>query len=301
MAVDSKNCEAGAIKGTAVLDCQIPLDIEDGFIAAPTSWEFDPSTETFDIAYINQKIKEGVFIPLLGARDFADNSEETQFKTYNTGDKIPVRDGKPEKQFTYSNGYAWHKAVYSLKGLTGYGTIAAYKNNVLGFGKKSDGKLKALNANYFDVPNFKSPNGSDPGETMVMFQLSNNAEYNNMALIDGVENGFTVNEILGYYDLAISIPTVPLDGTSAFSAKVTLEYNPAINIKGLTVDDFKLTGRTIDTATFNENTGLWDFTVGTPFSSGDVETLRTDDGTYRVVEAANGKLYKGVSNSFTIA
>ena len=166
------DCAAGAVKGTGVLGCKIETKIPDGVILTSKTWSFDPDTETFDSAYINQKIKEGVFKPLLNCVDFTESSEETQFKTYNTGIKLPVRDGLPELSFTYSNEYSWHSAVYTLKSFSNYNAILGWKNGVLGLAKKSDGTWKGIETGYVDVKPFKNGNGSDPAETMIQMQFS---------------------------------------------------------------------------------------------------------------------------------
>lgn len=295
-----KDCDNGAVQGTGTFDCQVDLDEPVGFFAVPKSWSIDPST--VEGAAILENIKLGFLKPVLEAVDFEEANEDTQFKTYSSGNKLPGRKGKPEFTFTYSFGYAWHSAVYSLNSTGVYNVILAYSNNVLGFGTTSDGNLTGLDANYIDVKTLKNKKGSDPLETMVNFQLRDDLQYNqNMRLVDGASNGFILNDFVGHLDLKITIPTLPVDGATTLSAKITLAKNEAIDIRGLAFSDFKLSNNTISASTYNEATGLIDFTVDTPFSSGDVNVLRTNDGTYDIVEAVNGKLYKGQSESFTIA
>lgn len=295
------DCAAGARKGTGVLTCKVPTGIPDGFIAVSPSWEFDPATEDFDQAYITQKIKEGVFHPLLKAVDFSEENEGTTFKTYNTGIKIPTRRGLPELKFTYSNEYSWHAAVSSFNGFGNYNFVLGWKNGVLGVSRNADGTLTGLTGGYLDIETFKNNNGTDPSETMIGFQLVNELEYNQgMGLLKDSVNGFNITQVNGIIDAALTVPTLPITGATTTSVKVVAEYNPGVNIKGLADTDFKITGKTITAATYNTTTDLWDLTHDA-YSSGDVFTVKLNDGTYDVVESATGTLYKGESVSYTIA
>ncbi|WP_438423135.1 hypothetical protein [Aquimarina macrocephali] len=293
------DCEAGARKGTGVLSCKIPTEIPDGFIAVSPSWEFDPATEDFNAAYIVQKIQEGVFHPFLKAVDFNEQNEDTTFKTYNTGIKIPTRRGLPELEFTYSNEYSWHAAAYSFNGYGNYNFILGWKNGVIGVATKADGKLTGLSGGYLNVKTFKNNNGSDPSETMIGFQLTSDAQYNSkMALLKDSVNGFSIDEVRGVIDAKITV-TLPAVGATTTVVKVVAEYNPAVEIKGLAFGDFKITGKTVTASTFNSATGEYTLTHDA-YSSEDAATVKLNDGTYDIVKSTTDVLYKGESASFTI-
>ena len=293
-------CTAGARKGTGVLGCKIPTGIPDGFIAVSKTWEFDPETEDFDEAYQKLQVQKGLWHPFNNAVDFTENNEETQLKTYNTGIKLPTREGLPELEFVYSNGYSWHSAVYSFNGYGNYNIILVWKNNVIGTATKPDGKLTGLSAGYLNVKPFKNSNGSDPAETMIAFQLIDGYQYNSqMSLIDGSVNGFNVSNLKGSLDAKITVPTVPSDTDTSISVKVVTEFNPAIDVRGLTVDDFKITGKTVSAAVYNTATELYDLTTDA-FSTADVFKVSLNDGTYDIVETATGAQYKGESKSYTV-
>lgn len=294
------DCTAGARKGTGVLGCKIPTGIPDGFIAVSKTWVFDPETEYFDETYQKLQVQKGLWFPFNNAVDFNENNEDTQFKTYNTGIKLPTREGLPELEFVYSNEYSWHSAVYTFNGYGNYNIILVWKNNVIGVATKPDGTLTGLSAGYLNVKPFKNSNGSDPAETMIGFQLTDGFQYNSkMSLIEGDVNGFNVKNLKGALDAKITVPVVPADLATTVSVKVVAEFNPSIVVKGLTVDNFKVTGKTVSAAVYNSATELYDLTTSA-FATADVFKVSLNDGTYDIVETATGAQYKGESKSYTV-
>lgn len=298
--VNYLNCTTSAGKGTGSVACELSTGIPDGFILVPKTWSIDPAVVDFDAAYIKTKIQEREFHPFLDAVDFAENSEETVFKTYNTGISAPVRKGLPQLDFIYNNGYCFHTAATSFDSFDKYNIILTWKNEVLGAAYKADGvTLTGLDCGYVDTATYKNNNGTDPAETMIKIQLKNSTQYNGrMALLSAAENNIDFLDINGIVECKMLVD-LPLDTATTVSVSVKAECNSSINVLGLTDTNFIVTGKTVSAAVYNATTEKYDLTT-TAFASGDVFTISLTDGVYSNVEIAS-VIYTGESTQLTVA
>lgn len=301
--INYKNCEEGSLKGTGVQGCKVDTAIPNGFILVPKTWELDSLTETFDNDYIKDKIQKREFHPLLNAFDFTDNSEETVFQTSgNTGIKSAVRKGKVEFDFMYQNGLCWSNAISTFDSFQRYDVILSWDNGVFGFAQKSDGvTLTGLDLGLLDVSSFKNANGSEKGTTSIKIQLVNSDQYNkNMVLLELSENGVDYSDINGILDAKMTASTV-VDTDATINVSVVDYCNNGIQVLGLSVSDFKITGKIIGASTYNETTKQYELTGISPaFSTGETFKVSLGGVTYDSVDLA-GVLYAGSTKEQTVA
>jgi hypothetical protein len=289
--------------GTGTIECFVETGIPNGFFLTTPDWSLDTETETFNKAYLTQQIQEGKIIPFTNSVSFTDNSEDDVFQTFDTGIKTIVRDGKPEFGYDYQRGYCWHAAAHSYNSFKAYKVILIWDNDVLGFAKDADGKtIKGLDMGYIKTANYKNNNGTESQTTTINFQLTNPKQYNqDMALLDSEQLDFNPSDINGVIDAKLTIEDQLVNADESFNLFVTAMCNTSINIEGLSVSNFELTGNTgftINAVAYNSSENKYEIDLSAPLTTGDQIGIRLF-GTTTVIDLS-GVLYQGASKIQTV-
>lgn len=298
--INTKNCSA-ELKGTGIIDCPVRAGRLIGFLKVPKSYRFDSSTDDFDLTYVNAQAVLGNIVSFNDASDLVQNLEETVYKTYNSGIKSQVRNGLPELQFIYPNGYHFHSSAFSHNSYNTHDIILVFDNNLLGFGTLSDETtLKGLTMGSFQTSTIKFNDGAEPQETMISVQIINSEEYNqNISFIDTADFGFSVSEIKGAIDTHVSVIGTPASTETSVVIKVVANANRSISIAGLAATDFKVTGQTVSAAVYDSATQEYTLTVDALTVGTKKVSLKVNDTDVAV--DVSGTLYSGSSANFTVA
>lgn len=293
--VNYKDCNQQN-SGTGVFSCEVPSGIPVGFIKTTRNWELDPATETYNAAYIKQKIQEGVFEPFLDAVDFAQAKTDSQYSTTSTGNQIKNASGKPGLDFIYSKDYNFHKAAYQRNSFRGGRVIVIYDNGVHFVAQKSDGKLRGHNLGLFDTMGFEEQSGQDYQKTVVQLRFLDDREWNlGGAHLDPVANSFDSDEIPEVFDVNI---TKVSNSTTDVVFTVTAASNGATSITGVTDSLLAVTGTAValSSVAYNASTKQYTATFASDVS-GDYANIEftLNDGTYTIVDISD-TLYKGSSS-----
>lgn len=296
--INSLDCGVSK-KGTGLIDCFQELGKPSGFLDVGADFELDVQSGALDLSTINDLIKAGSLTPFTNAVDFADNSEDSVIETFSAGTKVKVRSGLPEFEFTYVNGYNWHKSAYSHNGFGG-AIILVWENGVLGFDTSADGtKIKGLRRGLLDVKTFSNNDGSATSKTMITLQLLNADAYNSsMALLNEASMGFGVDEIKGAVDTSITIVGTPAVTDTEIVVSVSPSANSSIGIGGAVVGDFTVTGQTVSGVAYDATTKQYTLTVDSLTAGEKTVSLGTSGDV--AVEIAS-VLYSGSSPAFTVA
>ena len=283
-------------KGTGKINCEVPDGVPNGFYLVPKSWRLDPSSDTFNTAFLKAQVKAKQMVPFLDAINYTQNNEEDVIFTTQTGVQLLSRNGKPFFSFDFDNGYQWHKAAYGYKSYGSYDVVPVYDNGVVFLAETNDGKLKGHTAGLINPQTFKNKDGQNPSMTTFGMQLTNPEEYNTSGvLLDPVSESFDVDAVPGIVD--VNIEKVSND-TADVVVNVTMENNPAIPTLGLSTGDFRALNTEIAILDVTDN-GSGNYTITFAADvSGDyanlvIETYDTNDST-KVVDIS-GVLYEGAS------
>ncbi len=295
--IDFLACTNSNLGGTGVLGCEPPTGVPTGFITTPVNWIFNPETEEFNNAYINSQIKKGVFTPFLNSIGYENQDEAAEIFTTQTKIKIKSIDGKPGFSFDFSKGYHFHTAAYARNSFSSVNVLLVYDNGSIFAARDGKNGIKGHTVGIFDTMNFMHANGSDPSKTTIMFQLLDSIEYNTRgAILNPQSNDFNLSTVRGVVSANI---TKVSNATVAVVARVTATANGAINIQGLTADNFVATGTaaTIDTVAYNATTGEYTLTfsadVTADFANLSLSLFDTADSTN--VVGIGGFLYQGAT------
>ena len=283
--------------GTGILPCEIQTGVPIGFFPAKKTWRFDPATEVFDAAYIDEQIKNKNLVPFLNAIGFEAQNEEAEIFTSNLKIKLKVMDGLPGLSFDFSKGRGFHRAAYSFNSFGQYDYILAYSNGVIDLAITPEGTLKGYEGGMLDTGMFQNFNGSDPQKTTIMFQLTNSYEYNTQyALLEAAANGFSLTAVNGVVDALITKVSNTL---ADVVITVNATNNPGIALTGLAVADFLVEGtsETIDTVVYNsalkQYTLTFSGTVAADYAALKLFLYDTVDSTYVIKKGVT--LWQGSS------
>lgn len=285
-------------KGTAVVVCEVPDGVPNGFYLVPKSFRLDPATDDFDTAFIKAQVKAKKMTPFLNAINFDEQNEDDVIFTTQTGVQLLSRNGKPSFMFEFDNGYGWHAAAYSYKSQGAFDLIPVFDNGVVFMAKTNDGKLKGHTAGLVNPKTFSLKNGQDPSKTGIMIQLTNPEEYNTSgALLDPVANKYDVDAVPGIIDTNVQLIS---NATTDVVVSVTAGTNGAVNILGLAdADNFRALGTNvaISSVAYDANTGYYTLTfasdVSVDFAGMTIELFDAADST-KVIDISD-VLYQGSS------
>lgn len=290
-----KDCDLQEL-GTGFRDCEVTPGVLDGFFLVSKSWSHDPTTETFNDAYITAQIKAGNITPFFDAIGFQNNFTERGIFTSQTGRNVKTSNGLPGWIMDFSNGPYFHKAAYYRNSYNKYNLVLRYDNGVLGMAQTGDGNYKGFSLGLFDVDNWMGADGSDPNKTPIMLALTNADQYNkDIVYLDPTANSFDLDTHSGVYDVTI---THVSNATADVVVDIFATANGAIPIQGLEVGDFRAIGTAIAISSVaDDSAGRYTITFASDVS-GDYSGLKiglydTSDST--LVVNKSGTLYKGTS------
>lgn len=295
------------VTGTGVLACDLTslgdlksdILFEKGWSTPVTNGSVD-----FDLTAFLIEVKKLKALPLKDLYDFGQDTPENETNTSSRGIIQEVRSGKPQFSFMFTKGTCFHKALYNKRGQGRWDHGLVFENGIL-LALNSDGtKLKGFDGGMFNVETFKLLQGTELEMSTAKIQLLNATEFNlRMVFIPFDEVG-AIGDVNGVVETAITI-----DSTSAgttFEASITSSCNTGDGILDLDeAANFVLLGTqasatTISDVSINATTGKYVFTVSPALVDTDTIGLKTNDGTYDVIEDTIGNLYKGTSNTVTV-
>lgn len=308
--INSLNCKKYE-QGVGLIDCLIRFGRPTTIIRTPNNWSFDPDTETFNLDYVVSKIQDGTFTPFLNTLAFTNNTGEPTRKEFQGGAVGISKNARPEHQYSFDNGIAWHAAAYSFNGFrTSSVIIIDENNNVRVQSNVAGDKLTGFKTNMFNTRTYRDTDGeSDDVPTILEYQIDNTEAYNKRSvIITGETIGADLNdELMGIISVDIAGTVSAANGASI---TVTATLNNKTGIQGLTAANFRARNLTddavqaIDTVTAGETPGSYtiDFTVA-PTASDEI-VIETYDATatppVAVAKVGDTQLYKGASATITV-
>lgn len=237
--------------------------------------------------------------------DFSQDTPENEKNTSSTGILTEIRAGKPQFSAMYRGGSCQSKSLFNKRGNGLWDFALVFETGILMCTNSDETELKAFDGGMFSVETMKLVQGTDPQMTSVIFQLLDAVEFNERHIFLPFSKVGDLDDVTGANELSITVDAVSA-GTE-FSASIVSACNKDNVILDLeTVGNYVLLGTqdsetNISAVAYNASTGKYDFTVDTALVDGDTVQIKLSDGTYDVVEDTLGNLYKGTSNSVTVA
>lgn len=291
--------------GTGLTSCDITQfgDLV-GFAPIKKGWSKTLATDTFDVAEWKNDVKAFNIFPLVGMRDFTQDTPDNEENTSSTGVISTIRNGKPQFSFMYEKGGCFHKSLYNKAGGS-WDYALIFETGIL-LATSSDGlKLKAFNGGRLAVETFKLVQGTDPQMSTTKIQLLDAEEFNARHQFFKFTDVGDLEEVTGVVETTIEVDAITnLDTT--FTASIVSSCNSDNNILDLDdISKFVLLGTqgsatAITAVTYNATTNKYTFTVDVALVTADTVQIKLSDGTYDAVEDTLGAIYKGTSNTITV-
>lgn len=295
--VDKKLSCGGSTADTGKRGCQIewgtPLHV-----IGMTKGTTIPKETDFNKEYIDLQIQAGVFIPLIGAESFDNNSSEDAITTNSRGvDRLNTL-GLPKYEFGYEEGHEFYREMAKLTSFKSLDFIFADEAGNWRMAKKSNGDFEGFTAGQAIAMMTKTKTlGGDPESKSYSIQLLDRIQWDSnyvFALRSALD--FAPEEIDGVNGITIYIETAPSATDTAIIFTAVLKSDGVTPVEGLILADILYTTDGVDGTATNLDEGLPGvYTATVPaISEGEILGIQTFDADVnKYVVINNGILYRG--------
>lgn len=288
-----------------IVECQQFLKELKTPILVKKGWSMDKAGfEALDVDGFIELIQSGVWQPVFGSKQFTDNTPDPTTEEYSGGIMSTVRNGKPQYQFDYDRGVAFHKALYSKNSFGAYDMIILDAASSMLLATSADGtKVSALSAGMVNTRTFKPASGDTSSITSFEFQLTNEDQFNRrMAVYTVDQSEVDFNEELA------AIIGATITGTAEAGDPIQVQVNAVSNgnygVQGLVAANFRVINTVtnavvaITSVAPGINEGQYAITPTTPTTAGQVLKVELYDATATVPVAVarigdTSELYRG--------
>jgi hypothetical protein len=299
--VDKKTTCGGAGADTGKKGCQIEWGTPLHLIGMTKGTVIPKETE-FNKTYIDLQIQAGVFIPLIGAESFDNESSEDSVTTNSRGvDRLNTL-GLPKYKFTYEEGHEFYREMSKLTSFKSLDFIFADEEGNWRLAEMSSGDYKGFTAGQaIAMITTTKTLGGDPESKAFSIQLLDRIQWDlNYVFALRSALTFAPEEIDGVNGISIAIGTAPAALAVAIDFTATLKSDGVTPVEGLVLADILYTVDSIDGVATNLAEGLPGvYTLTIPaVGAGEVLGVQTFDvSVNKFVVINNGVLYRGDINT----
>jgi len=301
--VNQKDC-ATSRKNLGVPDCIINNGRITGMIPVSPDWSVNISSDTLDLATVNDWVQDGTFIPILGAVEVANNTPDATTEEYQGGTMSVVRNGLPQFTFKFLKGWSYARALYSMNSFQAYKLLLVFEDGSIA-GALDGTTLSGYSLGMLNTGTYMHTDGSASGYVNTVVQLTSTDEYNlNTAVIDKSVLGFNANNLLPITDIVMTGRADVSEGKVYFKAKFAM--NEASQLLGIAIANLRCTiDGTPDTITsgtlsYNSTTKEWEFETTTAFTTSSSIVVQLYDSSNTIAVAKIGtRYYVGATSAIT--
>ncbi len=301
--INQKDCIISR-KNLGLSDCIIQEGRLTGFIITPKGWAINLTTDTFNLAYVNEEIQKGNFIPVLGAIEATNGTPEATTEEYQGGVKSVVRNGLPEYTFKYlKGGWKFASALYTYNSFHAFDVLFVFSSGALA-GATNGTTFSGFDLGMLNSGTYMFTDGSTSASVTVSMQLINETQFNrDVAILDADSLDFKVNvDISPITDIVITARADASEAKVYF--KPVFETNRATTLGGIAIANLRSTVNgvvdviTAASLTYNAVTKEYQYTPTATLVVANTVIVELYDATEVVSCAKIGqKYYKGISNT----
>jgi len=303
--INQKDCLTTR-KNLGIPDCIIQQGRLTGFIIVPKGWNINLTTDTFDLAYVNEQIQLGNFVPVLGAVEATNNTPEATTEEYQGGILSVVRNGLPQFTFKFlKGGWKFASALYTYNSFQAFDILLVFSTGAIA-GSSNGTLLSGFDLGMLNTGTYMFTDGSVSASVSVTMQFVNEESYNrDVALLDVSVLDFNPNnELFPITDIELSGARADVSSAKVwFKAKFAM--NTATNLSGIAISNLRFTiDGVVDTITalslsYNSTTEEWSFTPTTTLTTvQDLVVMLYDTPNTVDVALIGTKYYKGTTGEF---
>jgi hypothetical protein len=301
--INQKDCLISR-KNLGLSDCIIQEGRLTGFIIVPKGWAINLTTDMFDLAYVNEQIQLGNFVPVLGAIEATNGTPEATTEEYQGGVKSVVRNGLPEYTFKYlKGGWKFASALYTYNSFQAFDVLFVFSSGAIA-GATNGTTFSGFDLGMLNSGTYMFTDGATSASVTVSMQLINETQFNrDVAILDAGVLDFKVNvDISPITDVVITARADASEAKVYF--KPVFETNQATTLGGIAIANLRSTvNGVVDTITvaslsYNATTKEYQYTPTAVLAAANTVTVELYDTVEGVSCAKIGtKFYKGISNS----
>lgn len=301
--INQKDCITSR-KNLGLSDCVIQEGRLTGFIITPKGWAINLTSDTFDLAYVNEQIQLGNFIPVLGAIEATNGTPEATTEEYQGGVKSVVRNGLPEYTFKYlKGGWKFASALYTYNSFQAFDVLFVFSSGAIA-GATNGTVLNGFNLGMLNSGTYMFTDGSTSASVTVSMQLIDEVQFNrDVAILEADSLDFKVNsDISPITDIVITARADASDAKVYF--KPVFETNRATTLGGIAIPNLRSTiNGVVDVITaaslsYNATTKEYQYTPTDTLTVSDTVIVELYDSVEAVSCAKIGqKYYRGISNT----
>src|SRR5210317_329338 len=301
--VDKKLSCGGANADTGKKGCQIewgtPLHV-----IGMTKGTVIPKATIWNKTYIDLQTQAGVFIPLIGAESFDNESSEDGVSTNNRNVERLNTLGLPKYKFTFEEGHEFYREMAKLTSFKNLDFVFADEEGNWRLAVDSNGDFGGFKAGQVTalMTNTKTL-GGDPESKGFSVQLIDRIQWDQnykFALRSGID--FSPEEIDGVNCVIFEITNAPAAAGTEVTFSAVLKGDGITPVEGLVLADVLYTVDGVDGVATNLAEGLpGQYTLTVPsIGAGEVLGVQTfDAGVNKYVVINNGVLYRADIDTVT--
>lgn len=285
-------------------DCIVEVGIPKGFIIVPKGWSLNLTTGTFDLAYVNDQIQQGNFVPVLGAVEFTNSTPEPTTEEYQGGVMSVVRNGLPQFAFKFiKGGWKFASALYSYNSQQAFDILLVFANGAVA-GATNGTSITGFDLGMLNTGTYMFTDGAASGHVTVTMQLIDADQYNsNVAILTADVLDFKPNtDLFPITDIVLTARADASDAKVYFKAK--FKMNTATTLGGIAIANLKsIVNGVTDTITplslsYNSVTDEYSYTPTAVLVATNTVVVQLYDTVNAIDTAKIGtKYYKGKSNT----
>lgn len=286
----------GADADTGKKGCQIEWGTPLHLIGI-TKGHVIPKETEFNKTYINLQIQAGIFIPLIGAESFDDESSDDAVTVNNRGVERLNQLGLPKYKFTYEEGHEFYREMSKLTSYKALDWIFADEEGNWRMAIDSNGDFKGFTAGQAIamLTTTKTIGGDSESKAFTIQLLDRNQWDENYGFALRSALDFSPEEIDGANGVNFTFDAIPAatDTTVLFTA--VLKSDGITPVEGLILADILYTvdGVTaVATDLVEGNPGVYTLTVPAVTLAEIIGIGTLDSGVNKFVVINNGVLYR---------
>lgn len=204
------DCSISAL-GTGVNNCRFNIELINGIYAVKRGNVIDDTADTFDKAFLQSWIQQGIAIPLINAIGMTDDSADDTIQTTASGVELKANDGRYMFTLEYLKGEYFNKALSCLDSWGVYDVILTDENGSFLMTENIAGtSSKGFKTGRFTPNKRKLADGSVGTTKSVTFQLLDRDEFDKrLVWVTSEEAGFSPEEADGINDITASFNVDP--------------------------------------------------------------------------------------------
>lgn len=303
--INQKDCLTSR-KNLGLSDCIIQEGRLTGFIIVPKGWAIDLETDSFNLAYVNEQIQLGNFVPVLGAVEATNSTPEATTEEYQGGVKSVVRNGLPEYTFKFlKGGWKFASALYTYNSFQAFDVLYVFSSGTIA-GATNGTSLTGFDLGMLNTGTYMFTDGSVSSSVSITMQLVNEVQFNrDVALLDASVLDFKVNtDINPITDIVITGRADVSENKVYF--KPVFDSNRSTTLGGIAIANLrsKVNGTpdviTAASLTYEALTKEWSYVPTATLTTSDSVIVELYDSVEAVNVAKIGtKFYKGASDAIT--